>query len=356
MKTHDVELLPITLKKSLELMTLLVEAKRLQTKFSTIIQYHDLDNETLLYPFIKQESFKSCQLAGNQIRQSDLYYINYLDEDDDVVELMNYIKVLTNVYDYVSEDISLKEITKINRVILNSKRGSRRNPGVIRNEVLWIGQRGSSMDKAEYVPIDPSKIDESINNLLEYFNTQVCVDDLSDIAITHAQFENIHPFKDGNGRTGRILVPIQGILRKQNYLFLSETIKGNEYSYYNRLKDSRNNRLEQWVKFFFEIMIKQYQKNIDRLDEVVTLYRNDKPRFEEILPKCADKVLNYLIKNISTTIQEMSDTLGIDYQTSRNYLNKLQKKSILSKHKIRNGKYVYIYINMYQIHVPVDWV
>ncbi len=355
MKSYELELLPIQLKRSLELMTVLVEAKRLQTKFSTIIQYHELENEIILYPFIRQESFKSCQLAGNQIKQSDIYFISQLDSDD-AVELQNYITILSNVYEYVSESVTLNDISKINKMILNSKRGSRRAPGTIREEIMWIGPRGSSIEKAEYVPVAPSQIQLGMNNLLKNFETSLCVDDLVDIAISHAQFENIHPFRDGNGRVGRILVPIQGLLRGQNYLFLSESIKINEYAYFNHLREARSGRWEKWVRFFLEIMIHQYKKNISRLDEVVALYKVDKIRFYELIPKNSDEVFKYLIKNISTTIHEMSECLQIDYQTVRNYLNRLVQNGILSKHKTKNGQYTYVYVTMYQIHVPVDWL
>ncbi len=354
MKSYELELLPIPLKRSLELMTILVEAKRLQTKFSTIIQYHELENEILLFPFIRQESFKSCQLAGNQIKQSDIYFIQH--EDDDAIELNNYIRILADVYDYVSETITLNDISKINKTLLNSKRGSRRTPGAIREEIMWIGPRGSSIERAEYVPVPPSQIQLGMNNLLKNFETLFCIDDLVDIAISHAQFENIHPYRDGNGRVGRILVPIQGLLRGQNYLFLSESIKINEYAYFNHLKEARSGKWDKWVRFFLEIMTHQYKKNIARLDEVVSLYKIDKEKFKTILPKNADDVYKYLMKNISTTIHEMSECLQIDYQTIRNYLNRLVQHRILSKHKTKNGQYTYVYMNMYQIHVPVDWV
>ncbi|XMB85821.1 Fic family protein [Mycoplasmatota bacterium WC44] len=361
MNPYDIELLPIDFKKDMELMKLLVKAKELYCTYNTIIKYQGLDPLVLLKPFIKQESFKSCQLAGTCVTQSDLYYIKYNELNDDIHEINNYMNILFDINKYVSKSdkLSLNFINKIHNDLLKSKRGTRRRPGSFREIFMWIGPRGAGIEKAEYIPIAPNKIDNAMTNFLEYYNKNFSMDHLIDIAISHAQFENIHPYQDGNGRIGRILIPIQGYLKGNVFisLFISEAIKSDEYSYYNRLHDTRNNKWENWVKFFLEIVIKQLTKNIYRLECVDKVYKEDIELFKKILPqKNYYKILNYLMANISTTILEASTILEIDYQTTRNYLNKLLNNGILTKHKIKNGEYVYIYIKMYQIHVPVDWL
>ena len=147
------------------------------------------------------------------------------------------------------------------------------------------------------------------------------MDKMIDIAVSHAQFENIHPYKDGNGRLGRILIPIQAYLQTTSLvsLFMSDMIKENQYMYFSKLKDTRNGKWESYINFFLKMMTEQLEKHVKILDDVIEIYKKDQPvYFELIKQKNSEKVFHYMFSNIVTTIKEASETLTIDYQTMRN--------------------------------------
>jgi len=353
--------LPVTIKYDLEMMKLLNTAKELYGKLNAIIAYQEIDPFLILKPFILQESYMSSVMSGNKISQSSLYYMKYYEINDDILEIYNYSDILQNIEKYLSKNdkITYAYINKIHKDLLRSKRGYMRNPGHTRSKVSWIGRRGSTIDSAEYVPVAPRDINESMANYIKHFNKRHSIDHLIDVAISHAQFVNIHPYDDGNGRVGRILLSVHGFLDHNDHLsiLLSSMIKSDEYSYYNRLKDTRNGKWERYIKFYLELLIKQLNEHIQKIDDIRTVYYKDIISFENIIGKKNYKlVFNYLFSNITSTIKEASNDLGIDYQTIRNYFNKLFAKGILAKHKINNGEYVYTYIKMYNIHVPIEWI
>lgn len=350
--------LPIEIKYDLEMMRLLLEAKDLYATYNAMLLYQGIDPHLVLKPFILQESFKSCEMAGNKVTQEELYFLRYRDSNDDSKEIQNYCEVLTNIETYLTRGfhLSLLYLNKIHKNINNSKRGSYFTPGQLRKKDIWLGRRGVGIQQAEFIPTTYSEIPRAITNFIRYFNKRHSVDSLVEIAISHSQFESIHPYIDANGRLGRILIPIQAFLDGKSHvsLFLSEVLKENEYMYYQRLQDTRNNRWERYIKFFLEMMIEQLNRNIEKVKTIREIYKADSRRVEELVkPKYALDVYHYMFSNIVFTIKEMSEELGIEYQTTRNYLNRLFDRGLLSKHKVSKGEYVYTYIKMYGVHVPV---
>lgn len=361
MKTYIDTDLPIELKYDLEMMKQLVKAKDLYATYNAIILYQDIDPSIVLKPFILQESFKACELTGNKISQSSLYYLRYNPITDDTSDILNYNKVLLNIEKYISPTFSLSMgyLHKIHKDLNNSVRGKYHNPGKLRDKMSWIGKRGSTINTAEFVPLPPRDIPFAMGNFIKYFNKRHAVDQLIEIAISHAQFENIHPYKDANGRLGRILIPIQAYLDGKSHisLFISDSIKQNEYTYYKKLKDTRNGNWESYVKFFLQMMITQLESNISKLNEINRIYKKDSQIVIDIVKeKNGKKVYDYIFSNITFTIKEISTATYINYQTIRNYINKLFQIGLIAKHKVNNGEYVYTYIKMYNLHVPVDWL
>lgn len=361
MKPYENTDLPIEFKYDLELMKLLIKARELYTKYNTIITYQDIDSSLLLKPFIMQESYKSCELSGNPTPQSSLYYIKYSPDNLYAKEIMNYSSILDNIGHYLSNSfkLSVSYLNNIHKDLFKHLDNKPYDIGKYRDKVTWIGARGSSIYDSEYIPSHPLDIPVLMSNYIKHFNKSYSADKLVEMAISHAQFENIHPYKDGNGRIGRILVPIQGFIETntQVSIFISEAIKDNEYMYYKKLQDTRDNKWESYIKFFLELVIEQLEKNIKRLDEMLKVYDEDILIVINLIKKKnGQKVYDYIFSNITATISEASDKLDIDYQTIRNYFTKLFNLGMLAKHKINNGEYVYTYIKMYNIHIPVNWI
>jgi Fic family protein len=361
MKPYDKTDLPIEFKYDLEMMTLLVKTRELFTKYNTILEYHQIDTSILLKPFLLQEAYKSLELSGSKINQSSLYYLKYEDFSLPKQELLNYFSILQNIDKYLTSQfkLSVNYLNNIHKDLFKAPKYQRKGLGKYRDEVTWIGQRGKLIYEADYIPTHPLDIPIAMGNYIKHFNKSFSADKLIDLAISHAQFENIHPYKDGNGRLGRILIPIQAFIETNNHisLYISEAIKNNEYSYYQALKDTRVNKWESYIKFFLKMIMEQLEINIKRIDQAIKVYQNDYIKISKFIPnKNAKKVYEYFFQNITATINEASSSLFIDYQTMRNYMNKLHNIGLLAKHKVQKGEFVYTYINMYNIHVPVEWM
>lgn len=354
--------LPIQIKYDMELMRLLLKAKELYGRYCSILAYQEINPHLVLKPFILQESYKSCELGGNKIAQSNLYYAKYSSEESmDYEDIRNYNRILLNINTYISPSfkLSMGYLNKIHKSINSSKRGKIKEPGRLRTKLSWIGKRGTSIHNADFVPVAPKEIPIAMSNFITHFNKDYTIDKLLEIAISHAQFESIHPYNDANGRLGRILIPIQAYLKDKQpiNLFISEALKENEYTYYQKLQDTRKGKWESYLKFFIHMLNTQLENNISKLELINKLYFEDLTNVTEVLkPKNALKVYNLMFSNIVFTMKEMSDKLQIDYQTIRNYTNKLFEKGLIAKHKISKGEYVYTYIKMYNIHVPVEWL
>ena len=361
MKPYDQTDLPIEFKYDLEMMTTLVKARELFTKYNTILEYQEIDASILLKPFLLQEAYKSLELAGSKINQSSLYYLKYEDFSIPKQELLNYYSILQNIDKYLTSQfkLSVNYLNNIHKDLFKTPKYQKKGLGKYRDEVTWIGQRGKSIYEADYIPTHPLDIPIAMGNYIKNINKSFSADKLNDLAISHAQFENIHPYKDGNGRLGRILIPIQAFIETNNHisLYISEAIKNNEYTYYQSLKDTRNHKWESYIKFFLKMIIEQLELNIKRIDQSITVYHNDLNKIKQYIPnKNVKRVYEYFFKNITATIKEARNELFIDYQTMRNYITKLSNIGLLAKHKISKGEFVYTYINMYNIHVPVEWM
>lgn len=361
MKPYNETNQPITFKYDLELMKLLGEAKEKYAKYSAMLEYTDVPSELLLRPLRFQEAFKSMELSGNAMSQSSLYYFKYGELNKLQIELMNYFEVLENFKPYLTKTfrLSVGYLNRMHQDIFFNPEFSGRDLGKYRQKIHWIGPRGKSVYDAEYVPTHPFDIPIAMSNFIKYFNKGDTIDFLLDLALSHSQFENIHPYKDGNGRLGRLLIPIQSFIATNSLisLFLSEVIKNNEYAYYQHLKHFRNNQPEKYLKFFMKLIIEQLVLNIDRINESIKIYHKDKSQFIDLIGrKNGEKIYNYIFSNITATIKETSKALNINYQTVRNYFIKLNNAGIIASHKIKQGEQVYTYIKMYQVFVPVDWL
>lgn len=361
MKPYDNTDLPIEFKYDLEMMKLLVRARELFTKYNTILEYHAINTSMLLKPFLLQEAYKSLELSGSTIDQGSLYYIKYEQNNKQTQELQNYFKILRNIEKYLTGKfkLSVSYLNNIHKDLFYNPKLNNKGTGKYRDQITWIGQRGKSLYEADFVPTHPIDIPIKMSNYIRHFNKSFTADTLIDLAISHAQFENIHPYKDGNGRLGRILIPIQAFIETNSpiSLYISEVIKNNEYSYYQALRDTRNNKWESYIKFFLKMIIEQLEINIKRINQSIEVYNFDFLKVSQFInKKNAEKVYQYFFTNITATIKEASNELFIDYQTMRNYIRKMHDIGLLAKHKIKNGEYVYTYINMYNVHVPVEWL
>ena len=225
---------------------------------------------------VKVEANKSSRMEGTRTtideELSDVLDINP-EKRDDWQEVKNYVEALNYGVERIKEiPLSNRFIRELHGILLKNVRGELKNPGEYRTSQNWIG--GSKPSNAAYVPPIPSKLSNCLSDLEKFINNKkILMPDLIKIAMIHYQFEAIHPFLDGNGRTGRIIIPLfmleKGLIIKP-YFYISDYIEKNKEAYYSYLSRVRTeNDIIAWIKFFLEAAIETAKNARIKFENVV---------------------------------------------------------------------------------------
>lgn len=215
--------------------------------------------ELFVAMYVKKEAVLSSQIEGTQASFVDVLSTEYNQADDqrhdDVKEVINYVDAMNWGLEQLSSfPLSLRLIRNIHARLIHNTRGANKNPGEFRTSQNWIGPAGCTLNTATFVPPTVPDMNVALGDLELFIHQEDFIPALVKIALIHAQFETIHPFLDGNGRMGRLLITFwlcqQNILTKP-LLYLSFYFKKNRAEYYDRLMTVRKNRdWENWIKFF----------------------------------------------------------------------------------------------------------
>lgn len=235
-----------------------------------------------LYSYIRKEAVLSSQIEGTQSSLSDLLMLeNEIAPgvpEEDASEVLRYVKALTEGVKRIQagEQISLKMLLDLHHILLSTGRGSDKEPGQIRKGQNWIG--GQTPDRARFVPPPASEINQLLNRLVKYW-TSSKDHVLVKAAFVHVQFETIHPFRDGNGRIGRLLITLllcQEKLILEPMIYLSLYFKKHRNDYYNHLQNIRTSgNWEAWLFFFLEGLSEIADSALTIIKKVQNLFEND---------------------------------------------------------------------------------
>lgn len=275
--------------------------------------------------YVKKEALLSSQIEGTQASLSELLETEEK-QTSDAREVTNYVNALNYGLKRLMDDdfpLSLRLLREIHEKLLASGRGSARNPGQFRVSQNWIGGAGCTLSNAAFVPPAVDDMHDALGDLEQYFYVDDKLPPLVKIALIHAQFETIHPFLDGNGRMGRLLITFwlcqQGILSRP-LLYLSYFFKRNRSEYYERLMAIRfEGQWEEWVKFFLrgvaEISSESFAsaQEIDRL-RVVCEQKIDV--LDAAVAVNARKLLDRLFVTPQVTRKGVADSLGVSAPTA----------------------------------------
>lgn len=308
----------------------------------------ELNAHAILIPdvdsFVKmlaiKESTASNSIEGTKTKVSDavlpLKEIKP-EERDDWHEVQNYLKAMNFAIKELSTiPLSLRLIKNTHKILLSWVRGGYKLPGEVRKSQNWIG--GSNPSNARFVPPHFEDLPDLLSNWEKFWhNKNINVPILIKIAICHYQFETIHPFLDGNGRTGRLIMTLQLIERqilKYPVLYLSSFFNNNRSEYYSALEEVRiNNDLESWIKFVLTGIVKNSKNSIDTLKNILKLKKEYEEKISRLgrREKTALRILMHFFSYPISAPKDVAKKLGIAFNTANSIILELKKMNILEE-------------------------
>lgn len=272
---------------------------------------------------IRKEALLSSQIEGTQATMTDILTYETWSEVDslgDVQEVVNYIKALHHGIARLDKlSLCMRIIKECHEILLNSVRGREKTPGEFRKSKNWIGQ---SLKNAIFVPPPHAQVPEMIGNLEKFINQEDPLPLLIKCALIHYQFETIHPFLDGNGRIGRLLIDLfihwKSLLHKP-LIYTSLFFKQNRQEYFDRLMMIRTSGgFEQWVEFFLKSMLWSAEHAIEKIKQILLLQERLKQKIlkEKKASLRSIQLLDILFTSPLTTINDIAKKLDISFQAA----------------------------------------
>ena len=304
--------------------------------------------------YVQKEALLSSQIEGTQATLEDIFNPN-IDENinAEVDDVVNYIKAAKYAIKRL-ETLPLcnKLLLETHKILLSGVRGKEKNPGEFRKSQNRIGGAGSTIKTARYIPPDILSMKESLSDLEKYINAEAELDDLIRIALIHYQFESIHPFLDGNGRIGRLLIVLYLLEKKvikTPSLYLSFYLKEHRIEYYDRMSAIRETGdYEQWIKFFLKGIYASGKSAIETANELIALRdknirKLENENYTKRTLETMMKVFHYLEAHPIIDIGKTAEDLSIAYNTVSSAVNRFEKLGILHLVKKQGRNKVYSY-------------
>ena len=306
----------------------------------------------MLSPLTTQEAVLSSKIEGTQatvdeVLEQEAGLIKEGEKYKDIQEISNYRSALYQASDYLKDyPIRLGFVRELHKILLNSVRGQDKTPGEFRADQNWIGKAGCKIEEASFVPPSPLRLGEFLQAWENYLNFDES-NFLLQTAVVHAQFELIHPFKDGNGRIGRILIPLFLYQKKQlsqPMFYLSEYLEANRDEYYQRLRAiSADKDWNGWIGFFLQAITYQAKQNSHRVKEIMALYEEMKLKIQDVTHSqysvhLLDALFNKPIFKASDLVKQFNQDYGIHEKTTPGLIRQLKDAQILKVLQAGSGR------------------
>ena len=323
----------------MELLDLLSKADRHLGRLDMYSE-HIPDIDLFISMHVLKEATQSSKIEGTQTNMEEAL----LDKEDvshekrdDWEEVQNYISAMGRAIEMLNEiPFSSRLIRETHKVLLQGVRGEHKQPGEFRKSQNWIG--GASINDAVFIPPVHTSIGDLMSDLEKFTHNQdFYFPDLLKIGIIHYQFETIHPFLDGNGRVGRLLITLYLVnkeILKKPILYLSDFFENNKTLYYDNLMRARtHDDIKQWLKFFLVGVIETAKKGVQTFDEILKLKKQSELNIQTLGSRAnnAQKILQYLLKRPLLDAKKIVDITGVSQRTSYNLINDLIELGILNE-------------------------
>lgn len=341
-KNHDLNPLPPKIDYS-HFIRDMGEANRVLGNLTGLIE--NITNPSLLTtPLLTKEAVASSKIEGTKATIEDVFKYEAAgkasendSKEKDIREIINYrVAIQTAVEILKKKPIGENFIKQLHSILLNSVRGENKDRGHFRKVPVYIGKPGATIENAIYIPPACNKLSSLVSNWEKYINSDNEPDILVQIAIAHYQFEAIHPFLDGNGRIGRLLIPI--ILYQKNILtypllYVSEYFENNREEYYTFLRGvDKNSDWEAWIKYFLTSIKNQAHDTQNKVKSMLDLYKSVKQQLAGFNSQYAINLLDIIFESPIVSFQSIKKRLNTNsYQTIYNLINKFQSEKILKE-------------------------
>ena len=293
--------------------------------------------ELFISMYVRKEALMSSQIEGTQATLEDILD-PMLDTNTNrnIADVVNYIKATEFAITRLQTlPLCNRLIKETHAVLMKGVRGQEKNPGEFRYSQNWIGGQGSTLKNARYIPPSPDDMQNAMSDLEKYINTDDDLDALIQAALIHYQFETIHPFLDGNGRVGRLLITLflmdKGILTTPA-LYISYFLKKNRVEYYDRMTEVRTKgNYEQWIIFFLQAIMESAGDATSTIDELITLHDTNTSVISKLgrASKNTMLVFDYLESNPITAIGKTAEALSITFNTASSAVRRVVDAGIL---------------------------
>lgn len=340
-----------------ELVAKLVEAnKKLAALDGLSARIPNMDLFVSMY--VRKEALLSSQIEGTQCTLDDI--LNPLMEENtnrNVSDVVNYIKATEFALNRLhSLPLCNRLIKETHAVLMEGVRGQEKSPGEFRYSQNWIGGQGSTIQNARYIPPNPEDMQTAMSDLEKYMNGDDSLDPLIQAALIHYQFETTHPFLDGNGRVGRLLITLflmeKGIL-SHPALYISYFLKMNRIEYYDRMMQVRKTGdYEQWVMFFLQALSDSAGDAIQTIDALTALHNQSVAKLGAFSKRQQTNLLKlfaYIETNPIIDIQKTAAALGLSYNTVSKMVTILVDKGILRQTDKAGKAKIYSYADYLDI-------
>ncbi|NLJ39752.1 MAG: Fic family protein [Candidatus Atribacteria bacterium] len=293
----------------------------------------------LIYPFLRREAVLSSKIEGTQSSLSDLFLfeVTQVEKPPDVREVQNYVRALEYGLKRLNEfPLSLRFIRELHGILMENVRGNHATPGEFRQSQNWIGSFGATLNEATFVPPPVPEMMECLQKLEKFLYTNNNLPPLIEVAMVHYQFEVIHPFLDGNGRVGRLLIIFllcsRNVLSKP-LLYLSAFFEQHRQRYYDLLlKVSANGAWRDWIEFFLQAVLKQSEDAVLRSRQLQELQRQ---YFhigrEKRFPPSALQLIDFIFMKPVINTKSAQDFLNLSFPGTQKSIKMLLEAGILTE-------------------------
>ena len=303
--------------------------------------------------YVRKEALLSSQIEGTQCTLDDI--LNPFAEENtnlNVSDVVNYIRAEEFAINCLQTlPLCNRLIKETHAVLMEGVRGQEKNPGEFRYSQNWIGGQGSTLRNARYIPPNPEDMINAMSDLEKYMNGEDSLDPLIQAALIHYQFETTHPFLDGNGRVGRLLITLFLMEKKilsTPSLYISYFLKMNRIEYYDRMTQVRKTGdYEQWILFFLQALSDSAEDAIQTIDRLTEIHNRNAQKFENMTKRQQANAMNFLIyleKNPIIDIQKTAAALNLSYNTVAKSVALFVDNGILQQTEKSGRSKIYSYI------------